>query len=433
MSAGIDRDTGRTWVGEAFAVRLEGEGVGDLVRLGLRRNPKRAHLLVSTVLGKHIPTDPALVRGAADRLADLVVDRIGTELSATATVLGFAETATGLGHCVSDRMGAACYLHSTRRRGDGVTVTATFEEGHSHATTHLIEPTDAALFAPDDPATEVPLVLVDDEISTGATALEAIAALHEQYPRPFYVVASLVDMRDAGQRRQCETEADRLGVRVDFVALAHGSIDLPAGFTEQVCGLAAPRLNPAGPVAGRLTTVRTPWPAGVPDGGRHGFLRADAAPFDEAAVAVSSAAAAPLDPASPVVVIGHEEFMYLPLCVAEHLAQEGFSVTYQTSTRSPAYVLDEPGYPLRRGFEFPAPEGDHTAKRYLYNALAPGEAADPGASQVVFVCDRPADTDELYAPGGLTDVLTRSGHDVVVVVVDTPSQRSLRMSREVAR
>ena len=85
--------------------------------------------------------------------------------------------------------------------------------------------------------------------------------------------------------------------------------------------------------------------------------------------------------------------MYLPLCVAEYLAQEGFTVRSQTSTRSPAYVLDEPGYPLRRGFEFP-PRGDHSAKRYLYNAVV--DAADPRGSQVVFVCDRPADTDELF-------------------------------------
>ena len=67
-----------------------------------------------------------LVTASADTTArvwhshgDLVVELIGAEKSAAATVLGFAETATGLGHCVADRMGAACYLHSTRRRADG--------------------------------------------------------------------------------------------------------------------------------------------------------------------------------------------------------------------------------------------------------------------------------------------------------------------------
>ncbi|QHN15723.1 phosphoribosyltransferase family protein [Gordonia amarae] len=420
--------TGTGWVSERFGVRLDGDGVTELVRLGLRRNSKRAHLLVSTVLGKHIPTDPVRVRGAADRLADLVVELIGAEKSAAATVLGFAETATGLGHCVADRMGAACYLHSTRRRADGVSVTATFEEGHSHATTHLIEPTDDALFAPDSPDTDVPLVLVDDEISTGATALEAIAALHAQYPRRSYVAAALVDMRDAAQQQQCEAEADRLGLSVTFVALAHGSIGLPSGFTEQVCALAAPELNPVGPVPGSVTIVRAPWPTGVPDGGRHGFLRADTASFEEATAAVTAAVRERLDPAVAVVVVGHEEFMYQPLCVAEHLAQDGFTVRYQTSTRSPAFVLDEPGYPLRRGFEFPAPEGDTTAKRYLYNAVL--DPTDPAGSQVVFVCDEPAGTDDLYRAGGLVDVLTRAGHNVVVAVVDTPSQQSLRTARE---
>src|SRR4051794_39992528 len=32
-----------------------------LVRLGLRDNPRRLHLLVSQVLGKHVPTDPRIV------------------------------------------------------------------------------------------------------------------------------------------------------------------------------------------------------------------------------------------------------------------------------------------------------------------------------------------------------------------------------------
>ncbi|MER2224183.1 MAG: phosphoribosyltransferase domain-containing protein, partial [Rhodococcus sp. (in: high G+C Gram-positive bacteria)] len=42
-----------------------GHSVPDLVIPGLRRNPRRAHLLVSTVLGKHVPTEPSVVIGAA--------------------------------------------------------------------------------------------------------------------------------------------------------------------------------------------------------------------------------------------------------------------------------------------------------------------------------------------------------------------------------
>ncbi|WP_205706312.1 phosphoribosyltransferase domain-containing protein, partial [Kineococcus indalonis] len=59
------------WVREHLGVDVtgppgaDGLDVRDLLGLALRRNPRRAHLLVSTVLGKHVPTDPRLVRAAA--------------------------------------------------------------------------------------------------------------------------------------------------------------------------------------------------------------------------------------------------------------------------------------------------------------------------------------------------------------------------------
>ncbi|MSX05908.1 MAG: hypothetical protein F2801_06825, partial [Actinobacteria bacterium] len=84
----------------------------QLVRPGLRRNPRRAHLLVSTVLGKHIPVDPDVVIGAGDELAGLVAAAVG---GSDVDVLGFAETATGLGHTVATALDARCYVHSTRR------------------------------------------------------------------------------------------------------------------------------------------------------------------------------------------------------------------------------------------------------------------------------------------------------------------------------
>ncbi len=382
--------------------------VTELIHPGLRRNPRRAQLWVSTVLGKHLPTPPADVIGAADALADLVSECLN---GAEADVFGFCETATGLGHAVAARLGAA-YLSSTRRAMPGVPVADAFEEGHSHATTHLLLPVPADAFDSDRP-----LVLVDDEVSSGATALDAIRALHRHYPRRRYVVASLVDMRNAAQRA-----ADvGIDVEVEWVSLAQGETTVPADLTARVAALPDPVFNPVGPARGSWARVELPWPAAVPDGGRHGFRAADYAAFDAAVTAAGKQLRAQLPPGRPVIVLGHEELMYLPVRIAAELDVPSW---FQTTTRSPAYVLDTPGFPMRRGFRFTAPESDPDVPRYLYNAAVDG--VDP---VLVLVVDEPADTPELVGPGGVVDVLTAAGEDVVVAVVAGADPEALRAAR----
>lgn len=427
----ISTTTQKAWATEQFGLAFHDTdaadsrwGVNDLVQPGLRRNPRRAHLLVSTVLGKHLPTDPARVRSAADALADRVVVVLGAEIAAGALVLGFAETATGLGHAVAARMGAACYLHSSRRHTPGVPVLGGFEEGHSHATSHLLQPTSPEMFAND-----APLIIVDDEVSTGATAVDAIRSLQLIAARDRYVIASLVDMTEPHHRAAIAAAAAELGVSIDYVALAAGRTHLPDGLTEQVTALDPPDLNPVAGETGDVTVAPIGWPTGLPDGGRYGILAAETDAFTAATASAADALMPRLDTLRPVIVIGHEELMYLPLCIAESLAARGLAVRYQTTTRSPAYVRDDPGYPLRRGFEFSAPETDLTARRYLYNAAWP----DPELNaQLLLVIDTPADTTELRAPGGLLDVLTAAGHDVIVAVVPATDHHALAAARSLS-
>lgn len=110
-----------SWVAERLGVQLVGDDeLTQMLGLALRRNPKRAHLLVSNVLGKHVPQSPSVVYGAGFALGRRVRELLGAEEAGDAVVLGYAETATGLGHAVADGVGDAPYLHSTRRPVAGV-------------------------------------------------------------------------------------------------------------------------------------------------------------------------------------------------------------------------------------------------------------------------------------------------------------------------
>ncbi|MGW1276829.1 phosphoribosyltransferase [Streptomyces tsukubensis] len=265
------------WVAERLGVGLDGdEELRSLLGLALRRNPKRAHLLVSNVLGKHVPQSPALVYESGRGLGVRVRALLGDEEAARAVVLGYAETATGLGHAVADGLGLAPYLHSTRRPVPGVAAAGGFEESHSHHTSHLLLPENPELLAGAGP-----LVLVDDEFSTGNTVLNTVRALHERYPRDRYVIVALVDMRAPADRERLTAFAAGLGARVDLIALASGTVTLPEGVLEKGRALverwSAPDRTPAGADGtppGTVRRVELPWPEGLPDGGRHGFLPA---------------------------------------------------------------------------------------------------------------------------------------------------------------
>ncbi|MCX5557366.1 phosphoribosyltransferase [Streptomyces sp. NBC_00038] len=404
-----------TWVAERLGVELVGdEKLSELLGLALRRNPKRAHLLVSNVLGKHVPQSPSVVYGYGFALGRRVRELLGEAESRAAVVLGYAETATGLGHCVADGVGLAPYLHSTRRPVPGVARAGGFEESHSHATSHLLLPENPGLLSGSGP-----LVLVDDEFSTGNTILNTIRDLHARYPRERYVVVALVDMRSAADMGRLDEFAREIGARVDLVTAASGTVRLPEGVLEKGQALvteheSAP-VAPARPSTGKVARVGLGWPRGVPDGGRHGFAPGQRIRLDGALPALAARLADALpDDARRVLVLGFEELMYAPLRLARELEQVvAAEVRYSTTTRSPVLALDDPGYAIRSRIVFPAHDNpdDGPGERYAYNV------AGAGFDAVVAVVDSTADTPELHAADGLLAQLAAHTPHVLLAVV----------------
>ncbi|MFC6134956.1 phosphoribosyltransferase [Streptomyces spororaveus] len=425
-----------TWVAERLGVSLEDSEGGlrltELLGLALRRNPKRAHLLVSQVLGKHVPQSPRTVYAAGYGLGERVRALLGEDGAAAAVVLGYAETATGLGHCVADGLGPAPYLHSTRRPVPGVRAAGGFEEAHSHATSHLLLPEDPELLAGSGP-----LVLVDDEFSTGNTVLNTIRDLHARHPRSHYVVVALVDMRSPADRDRLTAFAAELGARVDLIALASGTVSLPddvltkgRALVEEHEALAedVPAAGPGGaPADGPrpVTRVDLNWPSGVPDGGRHGFTPAHRTALEAALPAMTAQLTAALG-ATPgrVLVLGNEELMYAPLRLAKALEEAGAAreVRFSTTTRSPVLAVDDPGYAIRTRLVFPAHDApaDGPGDRYAYNVHSTDGA---GFDAVVAVVDSAGDTPELHT-GLLAALAPHTGHVVLAVVPSyTPDRR----------
>lgn len=411
------------WVADRLGIGLAGEGLHGVLGLALRRNPKRAHLLVSNLLGKHVPQDPRAVYGSAYALGERVRGLLGPDAAAQAVVLGYAETATGLGHSVADGIGGVPYLHSTRREVAGVAAGGGFQEEHSHATGHLLLPEDPALLSGSGP-----LVLVDDEFSTGQTILNTIRDLHLRHPRERYVVVALTDMRSAADQARLDDFAAGLGARVDVLALVAGAVSLPEGVLERGQALVAAHETPPPAPADYydLTHVELDWPAGLPDGGRHGFLPEHRAALEAALPAMGQRLAAALPPgARRVLVLGNEELMYAPLRLAQALQQQadgpdggpdgGLDVRFSTTTRSPVLAVDDPGYAIRSRIVFPAHDEptDGPGDRYAYNV------AGAGFDAVVCVIDSAGETPELYGPGGLIAQLAAHTDGLLLAVVPT--------------
>ncbi|MBF3053058.1 phosphoribosyltransferase [Pseudomonas aeruginosa] len=280
----------------------------DLFGFAERRNPKRAFLFVSKVLGRHIPVRPSIMAASFESLAA----EIPTNLPGPVLVIGMAETAVGLGAGVHRAFSATrpdtMYLVSTRHPL-GTELFTRFEEEHSHASAHLIH-------MPVDPEVREmmlqarSLVLVDDEASTGKTFVNLHRALVDAgLSNIERVVTCVLTDWSAG------AVGKAIGDSATSVSLMKGSYQ----FNEDP---SAPL--PEMPDVGRVSIGE--WPLSAQkDWGRLGVR----------SVEDTLAPDLQVNPGEKIIVIGTSEFVWRPFLLAERLERAGADVHFSSTTRSP--------------------------------------------------------------------------------------------------
>ncbi|MBC2692565.1 MULTISPECIES: phosphoribosyltransferase domain-containing protein [Pseudomonas] len=281
---------------------------GSLFGFAERRNPKRAFLFVSKVLGRHIPVRPSIMNASFHSLAA----QIPEDLPGPVLVIGMAETAVGLGAGVHRAFSATrpdtVYMVSTRHP-TGNELFARFEEEHSHASAHLIH-------LPVDPDVREmmlnarSLVLVDDEASTGKTFINLHRALVDagltQVER--VVTCVLTDWSGDAVRKT-------IGDSAHQVSLLQGSYT----FHED-----AEAPLPEMPAVGTIEPGEWPLTA-ESDWGRHGIRVVE----DTLALDLNVKAG------ERVLVVGTSEFVWRPFLLAERLERAGADVHFSSTSRSP--------------------------------------------------------------------------------------------------
>lgn len=279
-----------------------------LVGFGSRMNKKRGFLFVSRVLGKHLPTKPSIMQTTYDQLAEIADHTLSNEPT---LVIGFAETATALGHGVYDALGRenSFYIHSTRYKTSH-DVLLNFYEEHCHAPSHIF-------YSPHDEKLKNMLqeiknvLLIDDEVSTGTTANNLVTELKKALPhaKNYYLLTLL---------NWSKKKYDAF----EYLSLYKGEFTFtPKDFslTENI-------------VSENLYTEDLD--ELIPHNfGRYGVqdFHLDFSSYTDVSQLKNK----------KVLVLGTSEFMYVPYLFALYLEENGIEVYYQATTRSPVNIEGE--------------------------------------------------------------------------------------------
>lgn len=358
--------------------------IDQLFEMAARINKKRSFLFVSKVLGKHIPVSPyvphaiGLLLGATyakienkaitQTLVNTITGKRSKDLpeyfikKEKPIIIGFAETATALGHSFFKAFEDATYVHTTREVYTNEQPLIMFEEEHSHATSHY-------LYAPKDFFNnDKEVILVDDELTTGKTNLNIIRALHAIYPRKKYTLVSILDWRTKEHIQQFEDLENELNIEIQAVSLIKGNFELlgqPNLTTEKLYERTSNSLIVEDVLVKEILPEAY---YRLIDGndtfykqGRFTIHSSEQKNIDSQMKKI--AFELNCDEKEEVLCIGTGEFMYIPMQIASLL---NGNVFYQSTTRSPIFPLKVEGYGVKSKILF-SNFDQKEQTNYLYN------------------------------------------------------------------
>lgn len=349
----------------------------QLFAIGKRdNNAKRNFLFVSKLLGKHLAVKPEVVRATGYLLASLKykfdnADYISCIKNNTmpsydsfakdndVLVVGFCETATALGMSVAMAIEGATYIATTREPVCGIKQLVTFEEAHSHASTHFMFSNNIQL------SQFKKLILVDDEITTGNSLLHLIETMVQIADIEDITILTILDWRDNAQYQKFQTFATTHGISLSVHSLVSGNIaaDDTTVYHNNAIGIAE-GVDNAKSISSFPKTVIT-MPNGehyayLTDSGRFGITYCQMQKIEVRALTAATAIAQSLGEVKHLMVLGHSENMYIPSRVAAHLSKMGYDVMFKTTSRTPIFC---DGTLFKDGVAF----CDKGAKYHFYN------------------------------------------------------------------
>lgn len=318
-------------------------------------NPKRDFLFVNRNQAKHIPAVPCDTLTMINFLAREV--RLTTDRYKSVLIIAFAETATGIGNLLADCIpNCAAVLQTTRECLPDSRCILTFEEEHSHATTHkILWPNNWGDFNPSDYDY---VLFIDDELTTGNTILNFIDAYKNQYQGSInFGVASICNWQDVEHSKLFAVN------NIDVFCLIRGCIkDTQAKMnvkpSESVCSTHMYSMKK------EIKYIEIP----VDDMCDERFMHQPRRDYSR--VFAQIFAQMELDTARRIRVIGTEEFMYLPIKFSEYLTSKvslGSWIVCHSTTRSNidvTYPVVAHGIQLKNTF---SSVYDPNRITYLYN------------------------------------------------------------------